>query len=102
MNCDFELREEQWTCTSCGRTTPKRKDNPPAANCRSVPIPRRTVAPLTCVHRGAVTREESCESCKGKVRIKVFACELHTECHLSRKELAVRSCLTCGDRRPDQ
>jgi hypothetical protein len=32
-----------------------------------------------CRHRGEVIREELCQSCCGRVRIRVFACTMHVE-----------------------
>lgn len=53
-----------------------------------------------CIHRGAVIGKVDCQSCRGMVKIKIFACPLHGSCHLSRKPLDARACLTCGERQP--
>lgn len=51
-----------------------------------------------CVHRGVQTRETECDSCAGRVMIKVFECSKHAECSLSEKPANVRFCGTCADR----
>jgi len=54
-----------------------------------------------CTHRGEQTGERQCESCKGVVMVKVFACEIHTSCHLSPKPIeGVKMCQGCGEFRP--
>ena len=50
-----------------------------------------------CRERGDQLGEEICESCRGKVRIKVFACDVHGACSLSAKLSAIACCVTCPD-----
>jgi hypothetical protein len=44
-----------------------------------------------------VRREEPCPSCRGAVRLKVFACALHGECTIARSLTGVACCATCPD-----
>jgi hypothetical protein len=50
-----------------------------------------------CRHRGDQVGEASCEGCNGRVRIKVFSCNLHCRCTLSNAVPAIASCLQCAD-----
>lgn len=50
-----------------------------------------------CVHRGEETRTELCESCSGRIRLKVFSCNLHSECTDAKPIMDIASCKTCGD-----
>lgn len=49
-----------------------------------------------CVHRGHDIRRETCPTCNGTVKIKVFACDLHGECALYKLK-TVKICATCED-----
>jgi len=48
-------------------------------------------------HRGGSVREAVCPSCQGLVRLKVFACTVHTECTLARALGTRACCATCSD-----
>lgn len=50
-----------------------------------------------CRHRGAQTRRVECESCLGRVQIKVFGCTKHGECSLSQSITDIATCRTCAD-----
>jgi hypothetical protein len=52
--------------------------------------------PEDCPFRGAMLRTESCESCSGRTRIKVFGCELHQECSFGDLP-NIKSCVNCED-----
>jgi len=58
------------------------------------PDPGRT---RSCRHRGETRREQECPTCRGVVRLKVFACELHGECTIGRSLAGVACCATCPD-----
>jgi hypothetical protein len=53
-----------------------------------------------CTHLGAEVRTELCPSCKGKIKVKVFACPLHTECTIRKQIDGVASCGDCKDYLP--
>lgn len=49
--------------------------------------------PAECPHRGPPTGEQvPCESCSGKVMLKVFACEKNGRCTLGRKVEGIALC----------
>ena len=51
-----------------------------------------------CVNRGEESGESDCATCKGSVRIKLFACTVHGQCHRSPRVVAgVKSCIGCAD-----
>lgn len=54
--------------------------------------------PLTCSHRGQVTRQIACNSCRGQVAVKVFACAVHGECTMLKKREELCGCQDCTDR----
>lgn len=82
---------------------------PPIATPQGLPVgrsPRPETASripldqlLACIHRGPELRQEPCETCGGGIRIKVFACAVHTECQLDDKIVGLKYCGVCEDRR---
>lgn len=59
--------------------------------------PPRQSRNVPCVHRGAETRRITCATCRGNVKSKVFACDLHGECVVANRQardglLACESC----------
>lgn len=52
---------------------------------------------LACIHRGTELRQETCETCGGRTRIKLFACEIHSECQLDDKIRDVKFCGACAE-----
>jgi hypothetical protein len=62
---------------------------------------KRKYRDLSCSLRGDQVGEVQCESCRGKVMAKVFACSVHGRCALFSKPLeGVKSCRACNDRQP--
>lgn len=45
-----------------------------------------------CKHLGDETRRVGCPTCKGKVELKVFACEIHGECTRAKPGPGVKAC----------
>lgn len=69
-------------CIRCGLTLMTVSDPEKVhANCK-----------LECPHRGEAIRTEQCDSCSGKVLIKVFACSKHGECTIGKKIEGVVCC----------
>jgi hypothetical protein len=56
----------------------------------------RWVPGSLCSHRGESTRFVECKACKGTVKLKVFACDVHSECTL-KKNVGLHVCLGCDD-----
>lgn len=50
-----------------------------------------------CLHRGEVVGEVECSSCKGRVRIKVFACAVHGDCTIRRVPGDRSDCDSCDE-----
>lgn len=50
-----------------------------------------------CRHRGEELGTENCPTCRGNIRIKVFACELHERCSLQKALEGTACCARCGD-----
>ena len=55
-----------------------------------------------CVHRGPPIRAQECPTCQGRVVLKVFRCEVHQECAVSRRLAEIACCEVCQDYRPVQ
>lgn len=53
---------------------------------------------LDCSHRGELIDRVHCKSCRGFVRVKVYACTIHGRCTLGGEIESARSCIGCGDR----
>lgn len=51
-----------------------------------------------CIHRGPQVGEQTCESCGGHVRIKVFSCPKHQECTIGQEVPGAKCCASCDDR----
>jgi hypothetical protein len=61
--------------------------------------PNRTKTPITeCSARGEPTGETvPCRTCRGEIRLKVFACSKHGRCTLGNKAVdGVHLCDGCG------
>lgn len=53
-----------------------------------------------CRHRGGEVRQVQCQSCAGKVRLKVLSCAMHGECTVSKPAAGLACCEACPDHRP--
>jgi len=56
-------------------------------------LPKRDWA--LCVHRGGEIRTEGCDTCQGKIAIKIFACEVFHECSIGKRIGAIAMCTGC-------
>lgn len=57
---------------------------------------RRPDAKLPCIHLGSLTGEtRECESCKGRVRIKLRQCTVFGKCSPNKKLPGVACCVGC-------
>lgn len=94
----------EYTCQACRRGW--WSHHPPERlhrNCRSL-LARHHVPRGPCIHRGGELRQQESATCRGNVRVKVFACALHGECTLEKPLPGggqVRVCSVCPDRRAD-
>lgn len=50
-----------------------------------------------CRHRGGSVGSVECESCSGKVSVKVFGCELHGRATIRQRIDGAACCQTCPD-----
>ncbi len=57
----------------------------------------RTVQEQRCKRLGKTLREQTCPTCRGDVRLKVFWCEVHEECTLARELEGLACCCLCDD-----
>ncbi|HEV3021811.1 MAG TPA: hypothetical protein VGX76_05070, partial [Pirellulales bacterium] len=56
-----------------------------------------------CGHMGPAVREEACATCRGNVRIKVYACTVYGECQPKGKSLPdIQPCNGCEKYEPGQ
>jgi hypothetical protein len=56
----------------------------------------KAVAPV-CLHRGETVRTAACPTCRGQVEIKVFKCELHSQCTVGKRIADTACCSRCPD-----
>ncbi|MFO0929415.1 MAG: hypothetical protein U0736_20700 [Gemmataceae bacterium] len=63
------------------------------------PVPARH-APPPCRHLGGVVGTQTCPTCTGRVRLKVFACGLHGQCLPGRPAVGLPGCAGCLDYAP--
>lgn len=104
-----------WTCPACGRKAHMLLDSPLPIRCACGFIDRdysHTVIvdnastrfatqraeqkPVVkeCPHRSTEFRLVDCPSCRGKIELKVFRCDLHGECTIAKKLPGVHVCGT--------
>jgi hypothetical protein len=57
-------------------------------------------ARLLCRHRGAVMETRECAACKGRVRLKLFRCDLHGSCTTLRALEGTACCARCEKYEP--
>ena len=50
-----------------------------------------------CIHRSDELRRELCSTCRGRVDVKVFACDIHGECTIGKKLPGITCCSECTD-----
>ncbi len=50
-----------------------------------------------CVYLGDLIGFAQCGSCKGRVRLKVFQCDIHGSCTLAKPVPGIRCCAECPD-----
>lgn len=103
MRCDFaRTSDTTLRCTVCGCTREwTRTDTLPKQQCRGAtprPAARSQAAP--CVHLGSELRLQDCPTCRGNVRVKVFACPLHGETTLAKPIEGLHCCDGCWDYDP--
>ncbi len=65
-----------------------------------VPKSRQSERKAPCRHLGQECRQVPCQTCRGSVRIKVFACALLGECVLGRVIENLTSCVLCSQYNP--
>jgi hypothetical protein len=64
------------------------------------PPPTVVKPPATCVHLGPEVRQQVCDTCAGKQRIKIFGCTIYGDCTLGKKLDGLACCATCPDYSP--
>lgn len=104
---DFDPATERYYCahprvgTAGGRVSPEfcraclLSAEPMPTALREIPPPLKITGAQQCRHLGAVIGERECESCRGKVLVKVFACG-----HVDHRETTWLECRSCADRSP--
>lgn len=58
------------------------------------------LARAPCVHRGELVREAGCNSCRGHVLLKIFQCQIYTECSIQKPLDGIGCCAICADYAP--
>jgi len=103
MDCQLQFTgqtngdQREYLCAACGRpwwsTWPAKHLH---RECGGLRVAMAGRGP--CVHRRDETRRESCQTCQGNVRLKVFGCALHGECTLEKPLPGLSCCAVCPDR----
>ena len=88
IDCLLQLHGGRYVCRNCAwsHSRPARR-NCPGVKDRTDP----------CVHLGETIGMKNCPSCKGAVKIKIFACELHGQATMQKRVGGCACCLSCGD-----
>ena len=94
MNCIVEkLDETTGKCIECNRVYSNVGAWPYHATCKK----NHKKTYTSCSLRGELLRKQLCDSCTGKVRVKIFDCSLHGEVTIGRTKLEYKDCRTCTD-----
>ena len=87
-----------YVCQNCSqrpvKIPPSQRVNYPKRLCKEPPGP--------CAHLGDSTRQQECDSCACKTRIKVFACAVFGECTLGKNLDGLACCAGCGEYEPKE
>lgn len=84
----------RWRCANCGFTDMDRAGKFPDRIFRI--CKKQRTAP--CSLLGEATGETvECPTCKGSVKLKLFACECHGRCTLEKSLESVTCCRSCVD-----
>lgn len=68
---------------------------------RKAARPRNPADKVPCRHQGTLLRTEVCSTCRGHVRLKVFACGIYGECTLMKTlNRQTACCAICKDYLP--
>lgn len=97
VDCHWKpLGEGRWWCPVCKRPFSERvrRDTPPP--------PRNCTDNVPCEYLGAPVGTQECQGCRGTVRIKLFACEVHGQCTLGKRLDMLACCAQCGDYAPSK
>lgn len=91
----IDLGDDCWMhkCTVCGSVYLTHKPKHHAA-CKKNKPQRED-----CQHLGGLFGREPCPSCKGRVQVKVFKCDLHHRCTM-HKDIGLAVCSVCHDYLP--
>jgi hypothetical protein len=103
VNCSYEKTPDGklWKCQrkNCGHETlvrPHHKAAPRRQNCGGAKSAYR------CQYLGSLDSEKECDSCQGKVRIKLFACAVHGQCSIGKALHGIATCSSCQDYSPNK
>lgn len=68
----------------------------------SYSVPVSGIRDTSCQFRGEETRRVLCEQCCGGkgIHAKVLACSIHGECTQFSKDIGIKACWACTDRKP--
>jgi hypothetical protein len=81
-------------CTRCGHE--QFAPDPPERCGRMCDVPEGGVVRNgPCLHLGPEVRQQECQECRGKVRMKIYACEVFGECSLGKPLAGVQYCVGC-------
>jgi len=93
MSNFVQVGPASFRCQGCGLEV-RTKQLPIHHRCRGKGAARE--AP--CRFRAAVAQATVlCSSCRGKIKLKVFGCDLHGKCTVSRKVEGMACCGVCVD-----
>jgi len=103
VNCLYEKTPDGrlWKCTrnNCGHESLVRthhNEPPKRQNCGGAKPAER------CQYLGSLHSEKGCDSCQGKVRIKLFDCAVHGQCSIGKALPGIACCASCPDYSPSK
>lgn len=94
-------------CDACGRTC-KIKGDPAKFGRMCVkpgdgPVRIPAQARVPCQHLGKPTGAmQECDTCRGKAKIKLFACAVHGQCSIGKALPGIATCASCQDYSPSK
>lgn len=94
-----EMHEVHWQTCRGERLTPE-KCAGYRKNWLRLSGAKEMVRSHPCINLGDELRRESCLTCKGSVRVKIFACSEHGEATVSKKFKGISVCSVCPQYHP--
>ena len=91
----IEAGNYRHTCQVCGKVTENASPNLHDFTCRGGITVVVNTNQGTCKHKGTEKSRRLCDTCQGRVQIKIFCCRIFEECTLEKRLPGTQCCGEC-------